>query len=227
MTRILALGAHPDDVEIYMFGTLSAATAQGARIDCAVATDGAKGGEGDPAALARIRQAEARAAAALLSAEMRFLGFGDGELVADAALVGALKALVAETSPDLVITHAPNDYHRDHRALAEAMRLAASFAVPVLFADTMNGVGFAPTHYVDITAHFECKAQAIRAHASQEPERFVERMRAQNGFRASQCNAPAGCHAEAFRFEPVFPFADIRGLLPPAPPVRPVASRGR
>lgn len=227
MTRILALGAHPDDIEISMFGTLSAAAAQGAELHYAIATDGARGGAGDPAVLARARRAEAARAAAMLGASPRFLDFPDGELVADAALVGALKALIAEVDPDLVVTHAPNDYHADHRALAEAVRLAASFAAPVLFADTMNGVGFAPTHYVEITAHFEVKAEAIRAHASQEPERFVERMRAQNGFRAGQCNAPADSYAEAFRFEPVFPFADIRDLLPPAPPVRPVRRRDR
>jgi len=45
-----------------------------------------------------------------------------------------------------------------------------------------------------------------------------------NGFRSSQANAPNG-YAEAWRFEPSYPFADIRGLLPPAPPVRPIADR--
>jgi len=226
MTRILALGAHPDDIEISMFGTLSAAAAQGAELHYAIATDGAKGGKGDPALLAKARREEAAAAAGMLGLVPRFLGFPDGGLIADATLVGTLKALIADIVPDLVITHAVNDYHGDHRTLGEAVLLAASFAVPVLAADTMNGVGFAPTHYVDITPFFENKAVAIRTHASQDPERFVERMRAQNGFRASQCNAPADSYAEAFRFEPVFPFADIRDLLPAAPPVRPVRSRG-
>ena len=220
--KILALGAHPDDIEIFMFGTLAAYAAQGAELTFAVATDGAKGGKSDPAVLARVRREEATAAAALLGAAPRFLDFPDGELVADAALIGVLKTLIRETGPELVITHAPNDYHADHRALSDGVRIAASFAVPVLHADTMGGTGFAPTHYVDISAYRDIKSQGIRMHRSQRPEQYVERARIQNEFRAGQCNAVPGSMAEAFRFEPTFPFADIRALLPPAPPVRPV-----
>jgi LmbE family N-acetylglucosaminyl deacetylase len=220
--KILALGAHPDDIEIFMFGTLAAYAAQGAELTFAIATDGAKGGQGDPAVLAHVRREEATAAAALLGAAPRFLDFPDGELVADAALIGALKALIRETGPDLVITHAPNDYHADHRALSDGARIAASFAVPVLHADTMGGTGFSPTHYVDISAHADIKAKAIRMHQSQDPDRFVDGARTQNLFRAGQCNGAQGALAEAFRFEPTFPFADIRELLPPAPPIRKV-----
>ncbi|PBB27051.1 MULTISPECIES: PIG-L deacetylase family protein [unclassified Mesorhizobium] len=220
--KILALGAHPDDIEIFMFGTLAAYAAQGAELTFAVATDGAKGGKSDATFLARVRRAEATTAAALLGAAPRFLDFPDGELVADAALIGALKTLIRETGPELVITHASNDYHADHRALSDGVRIAASFAVPVLHADTMGGTGFSPTHYVDISAYRDIKIQAIRMHRSQRPEQYVDRARIQNEFRAGQCNAFPGSLAEAFRFEPTFPFADIRALLPPAPPVRPV-----
>jgi LmbE family N-acetylglucosaminyl deacetylase len=54
--KVLALGAHPDDIEIFMFGTMAAYAAQGAELNFAIATDGAKGGPGDPAALAKARQ---------------------------------------------------------------------------------------------------------------------------------------------------------------------------
>lgn len=220
--KVLALGAHPDDIEILMFGTLAAYAAQGAELTFAIATDGARGGKGDPNVLARVRREEAAAAAALLGATLHFLDFPDGELVADAALIASLKALIRETAADLVITHAPNDYHADHRALSDGVRIAASFAVPMLHADTMGGTGFSPTHYVDISAYRDVKTQAIRAHRSQRPEQYVDRARVQNEFRAGQCNSTPGSLAEAFRFEPTFPFADIRALLPPAPPVRPV-----
>ncbi|UCI31378.1 PIG-L deacetylase family protein [Mesorhizobium sp. B4-1-4] len=220
--KILALGAHPDDIEIFMFGTMAAYATQGAELTFAVATDGARGGKSDAGVLARVRREEATTAAALLGATPRFLDFPDGELVADGALIGALKTLLRETGPDLVVTHAPNDYHADHRALSDGVRIAASFAVPVLHADTMGGTGFAPTHYVDISAYRDIKTQAIRAHRSQGPEQYVDRARIQNEFRAGQCNGVPGSLAEAFRFEPRFPFADIRALLPPAPPLRPV-----
>jgi LmbE family N-acetylglucosaminyl deacetylase len=218
--KILALGAHPDDIEIFMFGTMAAYAAQGAELTFAIATDGAKGGKGDPGVLARMRREEATQAASLLGAAPRFLDFPDGALVADAALIAVLKALIGEIGPDLAITHAPNDYHADHRALSDGVRIAASFAAPVLHADTMGGTGFSPTHYVDVSAYRDIKTQAIRAHRSQGPEQYVDRARIQNEFRAGQCNGVPGSLAEAFRFEPTFPFADIRALLPPAPPLR-------
>lgn len=225
--RILAIGAHPDDLEIYCFGTLLAWHAMGAEVLPVVATDGAAGGAGDPAALADRRRAEAAAATAPLGQPVRFLGFPDGGLVSDAALVGALKALIAETAPDLVLTHAPEDYHADHRALAQAVDLAAGFAAPVLLADCRRGLGPAPTHYVDVTAHFAGKCAAIRCHASQDPERFVTEAALLAAHRAAACHGGPEDRAEAFRFVPRFPFADIRALLPPAPPVRPVRPRRR
>jgi LmbE family N-acetylglucosaminyl deacetylase len=221
--RILALGAHPDDIEIFMFGALALWKKSGAELHFAIATDGAKGGTTNPKTLARKRRAEAIAAAALLDVEPVFLDFPDGALVADAALIAAIKQLIADTGADLVITHAPNDYHGDHRALSDAVRIATSFSVPVLHADTLGGTAFLPTHYVDISKVIDIKVDAIRKHVSQNPERFVTSMSAQNAFRAGQCNAPENSFAEAYRFEPVFPFADIRDLLPPAPKVRPVS----
>ena len=222
--KILALGAHPDDIEIFMFGTMAAYAAQGAELTFAIATDGAKGGKGDPAALARTRREEAANAAGLLGVEPRFLDFPDGELIADTAFISALRALIGDVKPDLAITHAPYDYHGDHRALSDGVRIAASFAAPVLHADTLGGTGFSPTHYVEITHHWDIKTKAIRAHRSQGPEHYVHRARLQNEFRAGQCNGASGALAEAFRFEPTFPFADIRALLPPAPPIRPVTA---
>jgi N-acetylglucosamine malate deacetylase 1 len=223
--KILALGAHPDDVEIYMFGTLAAAQARGDGIEIAVATDGAAGGRSDPSVLRRTRRQEATAAARLLGIEPHFLDFPDGGLVAEPKVIVALKALLERTAPDLVITHAPNDYHGDHRALSDAVRIAASFQVPVLWADTMMGAGFAPTHYVEVTPHVELKRQAIRVHVSQDPERLVTIALELSRHRAAQANGMPGSHAEAFRFEPIFPFVDIRDLLPPAPPLRPVGDR--
>lgn len=225
--RVLAVGAHPDDAEIFAFGSLLAWRAMGAEVAVAVATDGAAGGAGDPAVLARTRRGEAGAAAAALGTAPRFLDFPDGGLMHDGALVAALRGLLAETRPDLVVTHDPDDYHADHRALAAAVAQAVSFGAPVLFMDTLNGTGFAPTHYVDVTRHFDAKCAAILCHASQDPERFVAAATRQAAFRAGQCNGGPEARAEAFRFAPRFPFGDIRDLLPAAPPVAPVPARGR
>jgi len=215
--RILGIGAHPDDVEIFFFGTLAAAQAAGAEIGWLIATDGSKGGTVPPAKLRAARRREAAAAGALLAVMPGFLGRVDGELATDTAAGGLIEAELRRRNPDLIITHAPNDYHPDHRALSRLISDAARFRTPVVFADTLMGTGFEPAIWVDVTAHMGLKHRAIRCHASQRPERFVAATETWNRFRALQANAPDS-YAEAFRFEPVYPFADIRALLPPAPP---------
>jgi LmbE family N-acetylglucosaminyl deacetylase len=223
--KILALGAHPDDLELYCFGALMAWRAMGAEIVPVIATDGAAGGTGDRTALAARREAEARAAAEPLGAEPRFLGLPDGRLMAEPKLAARLASLVAETAPDLIVTHAPDDYHADHRALSAAVGLAAGFAAPVLWTDTRRGLNFQPTHWIDVTAHFPAKMAALRCHESQDPERFVAEATLLAAHRAAECHGGPDDRAEAFRFAPRFPFADIRALLPPAPPVRPIRRR--
>lgn len=193
----------------------------GARLTLAVVTDGAKGAALPDPTLAAQRAAEATRALAPLGVPL-FLGFADGALRADAALDAALQSLIQTHTPDLVITHAPNDYHADHRALSQAVSQAAGFKVPVLHMDTMNGTGFQPNIWVDISAHWDAKIAAIRAHESQDPERFVLMAARQAAFRAGECNGPPEARAEAYRFDPRFPFGDIRALLPPAPPLRAV-----
>jgi N-acetylglucosamine malate deacetylase 1 len=221
--RIVGFGAHPDDVEIVMFGTLAAAQAAGAEVGWVIATDGSKGGERPADELRAVRREEAATAAAILGVTPVFLDRVDGELASDAEAASLVEDAVLRLKPDLVITHAPNDYHPDHRALSRLVSDGARFRVPVLFADTILGVAFQPSHYIDITAHFPAKLAAIRAHASQRPERFVAAAETWNRFRSMQCNAPDG-YAEAFRFEPVYPFSDIRALLPSAPAVRPLTA---
>jgi LmbE family N-acetylglucosaminyl deacetylase len=219
--RILGCGAHPDDIDIFFFGTLAAARATGAEIGCLIATDGAAGGTTPGAALAAERRAEATAAAAGLGATPVFLDRPDGRLAEDGQAAALLDEAIRRFAPDLVITHPPEDYHPDHRALSHLVLDAARFRAPVLYADTLMGTAFVPTIYVDISAHFDAKRAAIRAHASQRPERFISAAETWNRFRALQCNAPEG-YAEAFRFEPRYPFTDVRALLPPPPAVSPL-----
>jgi N-acetylglucosamine malate deacetylase 1 len=220
--KILALGAHPDDIEFSMFGSLLAWRATGAELTLAVATDGAAGGKGDPAELRRLRRVEAGKSAAMLGASPCFLDFPDGHLLPDRALHDALAALIDAERPDLIVTHAPNDYHADHRALSVAVSQAAGCAVPVLFADVLNGTGFQATHYIDVTAHFADKCAAILCHESQRPSRLVESATRQAAFRAGECNGGPDDRAEALRFEPRFPFGDVRALLPPPPKLAPI-----
>lgn len=223
--HVAVVMAHPDDAEIYLGGTILAWRQMGARVHIIIATDGAKGGQLPPADLARRRADEARAGADVLGASLTLAGHGDGGLSSNTVLVAHLRSILIDLAPDLVVTHAENDYHADHRALASAIRAAASFSMPVAFCDTMMGTGFVPTHYVDTSRFADAKSAAILCHVSQDPDRFVVSTALQSRFRSAQCGQPEG-HAEALRFEPTYPFADIRNLLPPAPGLKPVRSRG-
>ena len=123
--------------------------------------------------------------------------------------------------PDLIITHPPEDYHSDHRSLSHHVKSSAGFKYPVLFCETLMGINFNPNIYIDITSYFKDKSIAILKHKSQKPEKFLKAIEINNKFRAAQCNAGGESYAEVFRFEPSFPFVDLRSLLPPTMPIRP------
>jgi LmbE family N-acetylglucosaminyl deacetylase len=121
--RALALGAHPDDVELQAGGTLAAWAGQGVHVELACFTAGEKGSPdpaADPVALAAVRRAEAQAAAAALGAAgVHFLGAVDGELEVTMALRLAVARLVRTVRPDVVLGHDPWRrwlLHPDHRA---------------------------------------------------------------------------------------------------------------
>ena len=218
--KVLGIGAHPDDIEIFFYGMLSACKARGDDIKLVVATDGAAGTVLDSSKdLANKRVEETRKGLMALGKPV-LLGLPDGKLSEADAADAKIEALIKEANPDLVITHAPEDYHPDHRALSQKVTDASGLICPVLFADTLMGTGFMPDFYVDITLFMPAKLSAIAEHHTQQPGKFAEATRLHNRFRAAQCNAPEGYFAEAYRFEPRFPFTDIRALVPPAPPVR-------
>jgi LmbE family N-acetylglucosaminyl deacetylase len=219
--RILALGAHPDDLEIFCYGLLAACKARGDDLHLAVATDGAAGAvAGQDNSLAERRAAETKSALSLLAAPV-LLGLPDGALSGAADGRQVVSDHITNVAPDLIITHAPEDYHTDHRALSSWVTELAGFSCPVLYADTLMGVSFVPDYYVDITSWNVDKRAAILAHTSQMPERFADGAALLNRFRAAQCNAPDGHYAEAYRSAARFPFADIRAMIPPPPPYRP------
>ena len=220
MLTVTAVGAHPDDIEIFMYGFLAACRERGDKINLIVATDGAAGGSKPGPELARTRSNEARNGLRKLG-KADLLGLPDGQLGETGKAAAAVRKAVVGTEPDLVLTHAPEDYHPDHRSLSAMVSDAASFRCPVLFVDTLMGIGFEPEFYVDITAWAEEKHAAIMEHESQQPERFAKAAAIMNRYRAAQCNAPDDHRAEAWRLDRRFPFADVRSMLPAAPPYRP------
>jgi len=213
--KILALGAHPDDIEIFMYGLISIYKEEGNQVYTMIATDGAKGGSLVGDKLARQRAKEAVAGLKKLSKPI-FLNISDSKLGEDQKHQKIIKDNILEIMPDLIITHSQYDYHSDHRSLSLLTSSAVSHYIPILYCDTLMGVNFCPNYYVDISYHFALKKEAILKHKSQKPQRFVNLAKLMNSYRAAQCNAPIGKYAEAYSFTPSFPFLDIREILPPS-----------
>ena len=218
--KILALGAHPDDIEIFMYGLISIYQKKGNQIYTMIATDGAKGGS-----LAKDKLVSKRVTEAILGlkklSEPIFLNIPDSELGEMPEHKKIIKDSILKIMPDLIITHSQYDYHSDHRSLSLLTSSAVIHYIPILYCDTLMGINFVPNYYIDITDHYLLKKNAILKHKSQKPQRFVDLFKLMNSYRAAQCNAPKGKYAEAYRFCPSFPFSDIREILPPSLKLKP------
>jgi LmbE family N-acetylglucosaminyl deacetylase len=187
---ILALVPHPDDAEFYAGGTIAKMAADGCRVIIAVATDGSKGSfELAGSKLTDARAAEMAAACSILGAETPImLGFTDFEL--DLLPPGKLREvfirLIRQHRPDVVITEDPfwlGETHPDHRAVAIAAMEAINYAsLPRLHPEHLEQeqqphfvtekyfYSEEPSRFnkfVDISATFEKKVEAMAAHASQ------------------------------------------------------------
>lgn len=222
--RVLAVVAHPDDAELLCAGTLARARADGATIGICVLIKGDKGEPNRPLKnLTALRRKESQAAAKLISAELFHGGFSDGELTDTVPARRRVIELFRQFRPTLVLAHAAEDYHPDHRAASALAEAATWFAAsrghrtpsaplsepPALwFMDTINMSGFAPGFYVDISAHVELKEQMLACHRSQlaraDDANFsplLDLMRLQFRARGAQAGVAA---AEAFRIHAAF-----------------------
>ena len=191
MPAVLAIAAHPDDIEYVMAGTLLRLAALGWEAHYFNLSSGNCGSlEMDAEATARTRLGEARAAAAVLGAVFYPPIAHDLEIIYSAPLLRQVAAVVRQANPAIVLTHAPRDYMEDHM---ETSRLAvtAAFAKNIPNFASMParpgapgdvavyhamphglagplGETITPDVYVDTTSAHTRKLDALRCHASQQ-----------------------------------------------------------
>jgi bacillithiol biosynthesis deacetylase BshB1 len=175
MLDVLAIGAHPDDVELACGGTLALLAAAGRRVGILHLTSGEAGSRGTGAE----RRLEAERAAEVLGCrEVRFLDCGDGGLRTGTAEEDALITELRRLRPALVLGPAPADRHPDHprahRLVADACfyaglvrRGTGSPYRPAALFCYMQHDPFPPSFVVDVTAAWEVKERALDAYASQ------------------------------------------------------------
>jgi LmbE family N-acetylglucosaminyl deacetylase len=189
--NILAVGCHPDDIEISCAGTLAKCVKRG---DNVIVCHVANGDMGhvviQPDELRKMRIKEAKTAGSLAGIEVITADIGD--LLpngCDMAQRDKIIEVIRYAQPDLIITHSPTDYMPDHLAVQKLV-FDASFAAtvphytaagdvdgiskgnaskltPLYYMDNLAGMNFQPTEYVDITDTIELKLKMLECHESQ------------------------------------------------------------
>lgn len=231
---VLAIGAHPDDLEWLCAGTLAKFARLGVKVSMAVATDGSAGHQViPPRELAEIRQDEARKSAGVIGADFYWLGFHDEMIFENIETRLVFAELIRKAKPDLIITHPPVDYHPDHRVVSRLV-FDASFTSglkniqtetpfhpgvqPVAYLDTITGANFIPTDFVDISDTWAIKVQMLSSFQTQirwlrdhDNVDFFDMIETQAKARGYQCGV---AYAEAFTFENVWPRSRPYRLLP-------------
>lgn len=232
--RVLAVGAHPDDLELLCAGTLVKYRKQGHTVIMAHMCMGDKGHFTiPPEELSKIRAEEAKKSAELIGAEIISGGFPDLELLINEETRKVAVDIIRQSKPDIIITHYPEDYMVDHVNTSKLI-IDASFTAtlphfktdfpahniipPIFFMDTLAGINFLPTEYVDITEEMEMKEKMLLCHQSQyvwlrdhDHIDYVDFMKNLSKFRGIQCGVT---YAEGFRQYQVWGRIVPRRLLP-------------
>lgn len=173
---VLAIGSHPDDVELGCGGTLALLARQGRKVGILHLTRGERGTRGTP----ELRQREAeRAAEALGAAELGFLDCGDGAFRAGEPEEDALIEVLRRRRPELVLGPAPRDRHPDHQRAHELVAAACFYAGlanrgpggpphrPAAVFSYMQHDPFDPTFIVDVSSVWDRKLESLAAYRSQ------------------------------------------------------------
>lgn len=179
MVGAVVLGAHPDDAESGCGGLICNLVHMDWEVTILCMTRGEKApSTNSQEENARIRTEEAIKGSEILGTEVGFLGFVDGELVADEEAYRITSTAVLDREPDLVLAHWPADSHTDHQACG-ILALRTLIENPIFqlyFYEVLTGIqtmNFVPTHYVDITKNRGNKVRACLAHESQNMDRCV------------------------------------------------------
>ena len=231
--NVLAIGCHPDDIEISCCGTLAKCVKRGDKVTVCHVANGNMGHEIiSPGELREIRAGEAKKAGSLAGIDVVSLDIGDLlQNGSDYSQRDKVAELIISVQPDFIITHSPTDYMPDHREVSKLV-FDASFVVsvphycggkkapvvPIYYMDNLAGMNFMPTEYVDITDEIDLKLKMLNCHDSQlrwmrdhDGIDFEEFVRTCSRFRGIQCGAG---YAEAFTQELVWPKVVAKRLLP-------------
>lgn len=166
---ILAIGAHPDDIEFGCGGTIIKYTQRGHRLFLHIMTEGGLGAD------SATRSSEQEASRAILGAEDIFWGgYEDMHLQVDVELIGKIETVIKKVKPDFIFCRYPEETHQDHRHLGQAVMSATRYIRNVLFYEGPTTQNFEPHVFVDIANTLDKKIKALQAHRSQVMKTNIE-----------------------------------------------------
>lgn len=164
--RVLAIGAHPDDVEIGVGGILAAHRAAGDEVTILTLSRGSRGGD------VADRQSESLSSAELLGARLFLHDLVDTEITSGGPTVRLIEEVVREVAPTIVYTHTDHDRHQDHRAVHAATVVATRTIDTVgCYQSPSATIDFRPTRFVAIDGFVERKLELLACFGSQTDRR--------------------------------------------------------
>jgi LmbE family N-acetylglucosaminyl deacetylase len=168
--NILAVGPHPDDIEIGCGGTLNKYARKGHHVYLLLITRGEKGGD------IEIRQAEQLKAAEIIGAKDIFWGnYQDTGLLGKGnEIIHTVESYIDHVKPDIIFVNFFDDTHQDHRTVNESVLSATRYVKNVLFYEVPTTNNFVPHIFVDISETLEGKIKALEAHQSQVMKTNIE-----------------------------------------------------
>lgn len=166
--NILAIGAHPDDIELGCGGTMIKAAKAGHQVFLYVLTRG--DASGDPVQ----RSKEAMRAAKFIGARALWLDdFQDTDLPLDRTLINHIEYFIHRAQADVVFTHCADDYHHDHRSISKATVEAGRFSRNIIAYELPVTQNFEPQFHYDISDVLDKKVELISLFSSQREKLFT------------------------------------------------------
>jgi len=167
--NVLAVGSHPDDIELGCFGILGLHQKNNDKIFGIVLSNGELGGNLEE------RKNESKASAKLIDMKLFFGNFPDGKIPDSIDTINFIEKIINKYSINVVYTHTVNDRHQDHRNVAKATISASRFVDEVYSYESPSTLtSFSPQVFVDITPTIEIKKQALAIQKTQIKRYYME-----------------------------------------------------
>lgn len=174
--KVLAIGAHADDVELGLGGTIARHVSKNDNVHILIITDSEyKNFDGTKIRTKKTACQEALKAARIMGVnKVNFLDYKTKEVKYDVNLIEDINAVIDQVEPDVIYTHWDGDINQDHSAIAQAT-IVAGRHVPRILMYRSNWYKsykhFENNFYVDITDFIQTKIDAVKAHKSEHERR--------------------------------------------------------